>query len=409
MDSHALLKSLTKVTKKWTKQRKQEERHSNARMRRTDAMIRSRQITIQEAAYAVMKEAYMKASAGGKLPAHARQIMYAARGEIQEMTGKTLNDQYFTQTLLPDYMRDHSHLTAGWDVVFDARGHFFEPHTKIEVPLGTLAVRDYLAHENESAYWNSNSVAVNETLYPTHGPCHRFGAVLFLEKEGFLPLLQAVHLAERYDIAIMSTKGMSSTAARHLVDRLCSRNVPLLIVRDFDKAGFSIAATLQNDNRRYQFRNAIQVHDLGLRLADVQNSNLESESVSYGYSDPQYNLRFNGATEAEIEFLSDQRVELNAFTSDQFVEWLEEKLTEHCITKVIPDSETLTLAFRRELKRQKMQTIIEEAEDRVNAEVNDAAIPDDLAERLSEQLEEYRELSWDSALTELMRDKDEGA
>src|SRR5215831_20078469 len=102
MDSHALLKSLTKVTKTWTKQRKQEERHSSARMRRMDAMTRSRQMTIQFAAYRVMKEAYMKASAGGKLPAHARQIMYAARGKVQGMTGRELNDQYFTQTLLPD-------------------------------------------------------------------------------------------------------------------------------------------------------------------------------------------------------------------------------------------------------------------------------------------------------------------
>ena len=34
--------------------------------------------------------------------------------------------------------------------------------------------------------------------------------MLFIEKEGFLPLFEAVHLAERYDLAIMSTKGMSN-------------------------------------------------------------------------------------------------------------------------------------------------------------------------------------------------------
>ncbi len=57
--------------------------------------------------------------------------------------------------------------------------------------------------------------------YPTFGPKHRYGAILFIEKEGFMPLLKAVRLAERYDLAVMSTKGMSVTASRELVDTLC--------------------------------------------------------------------------------------------------------------------------------------------------------------------------------------------
>src|SRR5262249_41602138 len=277
------------------------------------------------------------ASGGGTLPAHARQIMYAARGEIQDATGRQLKDQYFIQGLLPDFMKLYPDLTANWDVVFDARGHFTEPHTNREVPLGTLAVRDYLAGETESAYLPHENLI---ELYPTCRARHRFGAVLFIEKEGFLPLLQKVQLAERYDIAIMSTKGMSSTAARSLVDSVCQRDgVPLLIVRDFDKAGFSIAATLQNDTRRFQFKNELKVYDLGLRLSDVQQWDLQSETVSYGSSDPMPNLRENGATPDEIRFLSSgpvhfqnrtgKRVELNAFTSDQFVKWLESKLQAH--------------------------------------------------------------------------------
>ena len=41
----------------------------------------------------MMQAAYMKASAGNTLPAKARQVMYAARGEIQERTGKSLDDR----------------------------------------------------------------------------------------------------------------------------------------------------------------------------------------------------------------------------------------------------------------------------------------------------------------------------
>ena len=66
--------------------------------------------------------------------------MYAARGEIQRLTGRTLDDQYFTQQLLPDFMNQYPNDTADWDVVFDARGHFHEPHTGRIVPLGTLEV-----------------------------------------------------------------------------------------------------------------------------------------------------------------------------------------------------------------------------------------------------------------------------
>jgi hypothetical protein len=42
-----------------------------------------------------------------------------------------------------------------------------------------------------------------------------------------------------------------------------------------------------------------------------------------------------------------RRDELNAFTSDQFVTWREAKLKENGIGKVIPDSDTVTLAYRR--------------------------------------------------------------
>jgi hypothetical protein len=263
--------------------------------------------------------------------------MYAARGPIQERTGRLLDDQYFCQTLLPDYLAEHPEQASAWDVVFDARGHFAEPHTTRLVPLGTLDVRQYLqdiaAHEVE----DPDLSFVGGGSFPTCGPARRFGAILFVEREGFLPLFRRVHLAERYDLAIMSTKGLSVTASRRLVDELCDTKagIPLLVLHDFDKAGFSILGTLQRDTRRYEFANDVRVIDLGLRLVDVQAHHLETETVAYGRSEPSWNLRGNGATQEEIKFLfqgSDyrefvgQRVELNAFTSDRLIAWIEAKL-----------------------------------------------------------------------------------
>jgi integrase len=102
--------------------------------------------SVKEAAYQVMVQAYLIASGHGTYPANARQIMYAARPLVQELThGKCWkHSSYFTQTLLPDFLEQHPELTARWDVVFDARGHLFEPHTDYQLGLGTLEVRQYL-------------------------------------------------------------------------------------------------------------------------------------------------------------------------------------------------------------------------------------------------------------------------
>jgi hypothetical protein len=61
--------------------------------------------------------------------------MYAARPYIQEMTDKPLNDKYFTQVLLPDYIAENG---VDWDVVFDNCGHFEEPHTDTAIGVGTV-------------------------------------------------------------------------------------------------------------------------------------------------------------------------------------------------------------------------------------------------------------------------------
>jgi hypothetical protein len=147
------------------------------------ALVRDEKVTVKDAAALVMREAYMKASDNGRLPAKPRQIMYAARPQILELTGKdSLDDAYFTQQLLPDYMEDHPDECAAWDVVWDARGNFSEPHTGHELALGTLEVRQYLGER--PAQEIPVRLAPGAT-YPTTGPEDRYTTVLFIEKEGF--------------------------------------------------------------------------------------------------------------------------------------------------------------------------------------------------------------------------------
>ena len=225
MDATTIIKSLESVTAKWTKQRKQEER-GQARSRRA-ALTSYRGPSIKDAAWKVMHEAYLKASNNGTLPASARQIYYAARKQIMEFTDKSeLDSRYFTQTILPEYIASHARQTAKWDVTYDARGHFAEPHTKVITPLGTLDVRHYLADVDNHTVDDLEAEDLLTDLsvrFPTCGPENRFSAVVFIEKEGFMPLFAAAKLAERFDIAIMSTKGMPVVACRHLADELCGQ------------------------------------------------------------------------------------------------------------------------------------------------------------------------------------------
>ena len=399
MDATIIISSVERVTKKWTKQRKLEERSASAESRRRQAMTSSQRTTLKDAVNAHIAAAYGFVSDGGalgRLVAHARQIMYAVRRLIQGITDEALDDKYFTQTLLPAYMRDNPKTTDGWDVVFDARGHFTEPHTQAEVALGTLDVRQYLCGSSDS----DEASYRPDDLYPTHGPEHRYGAILFIEKEGFMPLFRQVRLAERFDIGIMSTKGLSNIASRRLVDHLCGEHdIPLLVLHDFDKAGFSIAGTLSRDSDRYQFRHKIRAIDLGLRLADVKQWGLESEKFFAKASarSIRANLLKNGATDEEADFIAGRRrVELNAFTSADLVTFIEKKLVEHGVKKIIPDKATLEAAYRRVVKnefiRERFDTLKCEADEHADA----AKVPS-LQRKVAKLLKDDPSLPWDAA------------
>ncbi len=302
-------------------------------------------------------------------------------------------------------MRDYPEVVADWNIVFDARGHFHEPHTDHVVPLGTLDVRDYLGSVREPTL-ETPGVTLPEVS--TRGPSHRYGAILFIEKEGFMPLFREVQLAERHDIAVMSTKGMSVVAARSLVDTLCGEhNIPLLVLHDFDKAGFSIIGTFKRDTRRYEFKNEIRVIDLGLRLEDVQKHDLESERMFYRMARHvvSSNLTKNGATQEEVEFLRARRVELNAFASADLVEWIESKLAEHGVSKIIPAKPRLVDAYRQAIQCEYLKEHSEELLGRARQHASAATIPGNLKKRIVARLQSAPAMSWDAALHDIVEDE----
>jgi hypothetical protein len=387
------------VTAKWKKQRQAEERDRRARLRRRDS-FRIRSTTLKEAARQVMAQAY-RAAAGSLGQANPRQIFYKARPLILRITGKDyLDGKYFSQTLLVDYVNETG---VVWDIIWDDRGHFREPHTGRVIGVGTLAVRGYLADCRSPKI---EEAAIVSAAVTTQGPQGRFGAALFIEKEGFQGILEASGIAEKFDIAIMSTKGMSVTAARQLIDGLAAMGVRIFVLHDFDIAGFSIAKTFVTSGRRHAFRHQVDWVDLGLRLADVEA--LESEPFplpdsEQGMAALRWRLEINGATAEEIAFLMEgQRVELNAMDSDQFADFVERKLEENGVKKVIPEGETLEATFGAMTRSARAKAALQSELDRLTDEA--IAAPKDLMERIKIHLTKHPVETWDEAVRAIVEE-----
>jgi len=230
------------------------------------------------------------------------------------------------------------------------------------------------------------------------GPSGCISGVLFCEKEGFNPLFKAVNLANRYDLMIISTKGVSVTAARRLIDQVCGDNdLPLFVLHDFDVAGFMIFGTLQRDTRRYQFSNDIEVIDLGLRFDDIAGLERElAAATKTSNSILREQLAENGATAAEIAILLSERVELNAMTSDALIAMIERKLKAHGIKKVIPNDDLLGKAYRafhrsNELREQFEKLVEGFKEPKIK-------VPKNLKQHVRAVLAKHDDLRWDDAI-----------
>jgi hypothetical protein len=90
------------ATRKWTRQKKSEERHPGMIRYRSSRMTKEPRTTQKEAAWQIMEDAYMAASGNNTLPALARQIFYQARPKIMAMTDeRSSNTDIFLKLCCP--------------------------------------------------------------------------------------------------------------------------------------------------------------------------------------------------------------------------------------------------------------------------------------------------------------------
>jgi len=333
---------------------------------------------IQRLAFLHFQGAYDDASAGGTVPAEARQLGYALRRRTG--LGDLLDIAYVATSpsngcLLDKYIERVNPAAAFWDVVRSPRGTFLQPNGD-SVPLGTLAVRDHLGGIIRPVSTRLPATMQLNDAFPKFGPTDDFGSALYIEKAGFNALLNANGLTRRRDLAVLSSQGFSVDAARALlVNFVNEHELGCYVAHDFDPSGIGIVATIQRE---------VDAVDLGLRWRDIEefiasgDISWMAENFGHGFSksrnpiDPRPTLDAYGATEDEIDFLVSgtdpstdefigQRVELNALVGQDFIDWLDERLVEGGIEKAIPTDAIIESAWRRSFAIQKLNAYLDES------------------------------------------------
>lgn len=319
--SKALWGAVKTLYKERKARRKDAARASRADYNRFIQHRRRTEWSRKDAVFEVLPEAIATATGDGQYPVSARNLYYQVRPLLQNYTAKELDYNYFSQNLLVQYREQHGAIQG---LYYDPRGVLYEPHTGKAIPLGTRELEGY------------------------RFPGWLYNKVLYMEKKGLWPILQAAKLAERYDMAIVAGEGYASEAVRLLFDTASKdQGYQLFVLHDADPSGYNIARTLGEETRRMP-EHQVEVIDLGLQLEEALDLGLQTEKFTRQNALPvgielselerEY---FEGRWEGGKSWVC-QRVELNAFTGPALVEYIERKLqAAGALGKVIPPEDDL--------------------------------------------------------------------
>src|SRR5262249_42317556 len=303
-----------------------------------------------------------KVSDDGAFRFAQRQLLYAFRPIVREETGKELTTANFT-AIITAYEAEHGEIPLMYR---EPRGSIYHPHRNEMITLGTLMVEEY------------------------DRPAWTFNKLLYIEKEGFSEALRAVRWGERHDCALMSSKGFSTRAARDLIDKLAEHDEPVTVfcVHDADASGTMIYQTLQEETKARGARK-VTIINLGLEPHEAVAMGLEVETIEEAH-------RFRPVADYACDWedwLQTQRVELNAMTTRQFIEWLDSKMAAH--GKLIPPAEVLEIELDTRIKSKVRASITERilreagSEEQVAAAI--AAVKKPAAPALRQGIEEMFE------------------
>ncbi len=382
---------------------KEGEKAKRARSTRRTYYAPEPKVSQKEIVFRVLPQAIRNAGAHFS----RRDLYYATRplayAHYEWEDGKQLGFSYFSQTLLTEYQERRGLIPGLWT---DPRGHLHEPHTGKSIGLGTREVASYKFPE------------------------YSFDKILYVEKEGEWPKLQAARLAERYDMAVASAKGYPVEAARELFSRAEGGEYQLFVFHDADLDGYNIARVMREATRRMPGY-SVEVVDIGLTVEDALEMGLDPEPFTRK-KDISWALR-RSLSDVAKEYLcrpnpygsgvSGERFELNAILPDtRRIEYIERKLEENGVRgKVIPPDARLG-EMAGEMYREEQdawidtmvkEMFLEELKEEMAEEFEEVFELDasSVRESIEKKFENDRALSWRDALKkrfeELREDHDD--
>jgi hypothetical protein len=330
-----------------------------------------------------LDEVIADVSGDGEYRFNVRQLFYGLRPIVMAELDEELKLGNFT-AIITDYEDEHGEIEGMYR---EPRGSITHPHRDETITLGTLMVEEY-----ERPEWTFNKLA-------------------YIEKEGANEALKDNGWPERHDCAVMSSKGFSTRAARDLIDKLAEHDEPITVyaVTDADAYGSMIYQTLDQETKARKARKINIVH-LGLHPWEAIAMGLEVETVEVGkrhkpvadYIHARRDRAPNGDTWEE--WLQTHRIELNAMTTPQFIEWLDGKMAKAKLGKLIPPGEVLEAELKeriaKKIRAAVTERILREAkvDDQVKAAVDAIKTPSatTLAKGIKQLFKNKPERDWRS-------------
>lgn len=394
-DIAKVLWSVSKTIYKEEEQRKKNALKAEKAKEKRESQENKPKYSLKTIVFHVMKEAVERATGNGDYPVSQRNLYYQVRPLVQDFTHAELTYSNFGN-ILTQYRQQIGEIKG---LYFDPRGVLYEPHTGKSLLLGTREVAQY------------------------EFPSYLYNKILYIEKKGLFPILQKAKIADFYDMAIVAGEGYATEAIRNLFERAdTNEDYQLFVLHDADPAGYNIARTLQEETARMPGY-SVEVIDLGLKLEEAIQMGLQTEEFTRKKALPT-ELYLN---DTELEYFEGEvigykdnkkgqyiptqwkceRVELNAMSAPEFIEYIELKLYVNGATdKVIPPKEKLNNKAKeifdsqiREEVNEALFDIFEEVIEKKLKELNEKFEYDNALQWIEEKFEEDKTTSWKQALT----------
>lgn len=374
------------------------------------------------------EEIFRKATSDMKFVATLRTLFYVARELAMKETGEFFKDyNSFTQDFFVSFRKVQSpemrSLLERY-IVAEPRGTWINPSIEDPIELG-----------NRFRKVGDKIVEVEYGI-----ELKKANKVIVVEKQGLFRAMVINDFHKRLDAVLVCTQGFIIEKGKIAIQEIAERykGLPIIVLHDYDVNGILIRETLYKPTKRRDWLalNDVKIIDIGLNWDVVRrfNLHLRAEPVRLKQQDLgklEYLYRNKVITKEEYEFLKHYRVELNALTQEQLLQWLEEELERMGLGKYRPTQKEID-EKTEELWREKFPTyskwiieektrdilnealngiydILKELENLVQQQIADSLTPPPppkiTTQEFYKTLEERKTVWWEDLLEDLITSK----